>query len=137
MAENCAEAIKVFRKHYPDKHEGIVNCCDIYSEDYFSKTCMVDGNLGAKCHAFYRQPLSNNEFLCESGDRIDNAVFEAIKAVAYNSSDVDWDMSIIGEITDLIEDTLIECGVNTCHPWQDENECICYSTAEKCSFCNR
>ena len=108
LAESRSEAVKVFRQHYPDRYEGMVNCCDIYSEDSFKKTCMVNGNLGAKCHAVYCQP-------CKSGDGIDSAVFEAIKAVARKSPDVGWDMSIISEVIDLIEQCLVKRGINTCH----------------------
>ncbi len=43
-------AVKTFRAHFPDRNEGIVNCSDIYTEEQFQKTEMVNSNLGAACH---------------------------------------------------------------------------------------
>ena len=55
------------------------------------------------------------------------------------ADDIEWDMSIIGEVTDALEQTLNANGViRTCHPWQNENEHICYSLdCERCSYCPR
>lgn len=50
IAPDRKVAVKTFRSKYPDVHEGIVNCSDIYTADQFSKSGMVDGNLGAGCH---------------------------------------------------------------------------------------
>ena len=83
--------------------------------------------------------LVNNEdnFLCSRGDDIDNAVFDAIKAVAHAPEGVEWDMSIIAPVTQCIEDILHDRGVNTCHPWKDENEIICYCNDDRCSHCTK
>ena len=50
VAPDRKTAVRVFRSKYPDVNEGVVNCSDIYTADQFSKTGMVDGNLGAGCH---------------------------------------------------------------------------------------
>lgn len=46
VAPDRKTAVRVFRSKYPDVNEGVVNCSDIYTADQFSKTGMVDGNLG-------------------------------------------------------------------------------------------
>lgn len=35
LVQACSytEAVKIFRKNYPDVHEGIINCAFIYAED--------------------------------------------------------------------------------------------------------
>lgn len=50
IAPNRHTAVSLFRSKYPDIHEGIVNCSDIYTSDEFEKTGMAAGNLGACCH---------------------------------------------------------------------------------------
>lgn len=81
--------------------------------------------------------MNDNNLLCEAGDRIDNAVFSAIQELAHDGGSLEWDMSIIGEVSDFIEDLLAEKGIATCHPWQDGSENICYSTSERCKHCQR
>lgn len=49
-AVSKSAAIKVFRNHYPDKNEGIVNCASIYNADEFAASGMANGNRGASCH---------------------------------------------------------------------------------------
>lgn len=45
-------ACALFRAVHPDKTEGLLNCCDVYSEERFKKTCMAgpDGNMYRFCH---------------------------------------------------------------------------------------
>lgn len=43
-------AVKTFRSRFPDRNEGVINCSDIYTEEQFRKTEMVNDNLGAACH---------------------------------------------------------------------------------------
>lgn len=50
FAPTRAAAVSTFRAKYPDVNEGIVNCSDIYTADQFSRSEMVNGNLGACCH---------------------------------------------------------------------------------------
>ena len=33
QAHSYTEAVKIFRKHYPDVHKGVVNCAQIYTEE--------------------------------------------------------------------------------------------------------
>lgn len=37
FADNVKEAIKLFRKRHPDRHEGVVNCAFIYTADEFEE----------------------------------------------------------------------------------------------------
>ena len=49
-AENESQSVETFNKHFPPKHEGIVNCAFIYSHEEFEKTAMfTDGGWGG-CH---------------------------------------------------------------------------------------
>lgn len=81
--------------------------------------------------------VKDDDLLCESGDRIDNAVFEAIKSIAHDGEKLEWDMSLIGPVNDFIEGLLTERGIDACYPWQDEDECICYATSDRCKYCER
>lgn len=49
----------------------------------------------------------------------------------------EWNMGVIGDVTDAIEGLMSDSGVETCHPWQDDEECICYCTEERCPYCRR
>lgn len=49
-AENVKQAHAIFRKHYPDRTPGILNCADYYTEEQFAAADMTSGNLGAFCH---------------------------------------------------------------------------------------
>lgn len=48
--ENTACA--VFRAVHPDKINGMLNCCAVYSEKEFKRTCLAgpNGNFGRFCH---------------------------------------------------------------------------------------
>lgn len=48
-----------------------------------------------------------------------------------------WDMSIIGPTTDALENLLIEHHIPTCHPWEDEDETICYLSDDRCPHCQK
>jgi hypothetical protein len=78
-----------------------------------------------------------DDLLCSRWDEIDNAVFEAIKTVAHDPEDLEWDMSIIAPVTQCIEDTLHNKGIGTCHPWVDENQIICCYTDDRCPHCTK
>ena len=109
-----------------------------------------------------REPVKDNDLLAEAGDRIDNAVFaficvnalpegllsdatnEAKEAAGEHSLQEDaddglplrWDMAAIGPVPDYLETALsARFRINTCHPWQDDTECICYATDERCPYC--
>lgn len=50
-AQSRKIATEIFRYYHPDKHEGIINCCDIYTEEQFHETEMWSkGNLGSHEH---------------------------------------------------------------------------------------
>lgn len=140
----------------------------------------------------HREPVKDDDLLTEAGDRIDNAVFNFICAVATghsineeeskeallaavnelsvecvsalpegllsdaadeakkaadehslqeNTDDgllLRWDMAAIGPVTDYLETALsTRFCINTCHPWEDDAECICYATDERCPYCTR
>ena len=50
VAPDHKTAVQTFRAKHPDVNEGVVNCSDIYTAEQFSKSEMVNGNLGASCH---------------------------------------------------------------------------------------
>ncbi len=55
-AESLNQACQIFRDHYPDKVQGILNCADFYTEAQFERTGMAqDGNLGSYCHEVIRR----------------------------------------------------------------------------------
>lgn len=81
-------------------------------------------------------PRSDDDLLCEAGDEIDNAVFDAIQALSPEK--LEWDMRYIGNVTEAIESAMESFNVPTCHPWQDDDEHICYSLEnERCQHCPR
>lgn len=81
-------------------------------------------------------PRPDDDLLCEAGDQIDNAVFNAIQALS--DKKLDWDMYYIGNVTTAIESAMESFGVPSCHPWQDDDENICYSlNNERCAHCQR
>ena len=51
-APDMRTACTIFRAFHPDKTEDCLNCCEVYTEEQFSKTKMAgpDGNLGMFCH---------------------------------------------------------------------------------------
>ena len=50
-APTMKEAHAVFRKSYPDRIPGVLNCSDFYTEEQFKSSDMpVFGNRGAFCH---------------------------------------------------------------------------------------
>ena len=50
-APDMRAAAALFRSYHPDKTDGLLNCCCVYTEDVFSKsTMMVGGNFGYYCH---------------------------------------------------------------------------------------
>ena len=137
LAENRSNAIAVFREHYPDRHTGVLNCCDIYTEQEFLDSHMLSGNRGACCHSVFHQPLTDDDFLCKQNDVIDNTVFQAINAISHKDNKLTWDMNIIGEVTDAIKQILLRHHIAICHPWHDEDNNICYSTEKRCPHCTK
>ena len=127
------------------------------------------------------QPMRDDDLLCERGDLIDNAAYDAICSVSLSEEDAsdaiknalealcldgteigdlerqtieamipimtkhgatmgetpEWNMEIIGSVIELFESILVQNGLPLCHPWQDEEECICYATEDRCAYCTR
>lgn len=131
--------------------------------------------------------IRDDDFLCESCDRIDNSVFNYIEAsllgkpveeplkAALQSLCVDtdedipaelmamepqfasamkeiikwrglspdhnnavpWNMGVVGDLSDFMETSLVNAGIHTCHPFENEDGCICYSCPERCDYCIR
>lgn len=51
VAPSMRDAHAIFRKHYPDRTPGILNCSDYYTEQQFNESDMpITGNRGAFCH---------------------------------------------------------------------------------------
>lgn len=136
---------------------------------------------------------SDDDFLCKTNDRIDNAVYAVICAVAagedakdtiqaaidtiacdkyvvtdefcqniiketgmalaevgwlvenkledkrmgYEVGVPDWSIQVIGDLTEWIEYELDNANIDTCYPWQDDNEYICYSLEACCKHCKK
>jgi len=81
------------------------------------------------------QPKQDDTFLCDRGDDIDNAVYDAICALSPGKKP-EWDMSFIGPAADMLVYVMQNHGLETCRPWQNEDEEICYSLQdERCEHC--
>lgn len=56
-----------FRAYHPDKRSGLLNCCNIHTEEYFQKTAMAaEGNFGYRCQEIIT--LSREVLGKENGD---------------------------------------------------------------------
>ena len=81
--------------------------------------------------------MKDEDFLCEQGDKIDNAVYAAICALC-SGDKPEWDMALIGPATEALAEAMERHGLTVCHPWLNENEDICYSLPhDRCGYCNR
>lgn len=50
-AQTIRMASFAFQAYHPDKTPGLLNCADVYTEEYFKKTEMFrSGNFNAGCH---------------------------------------------------------------------------------------
>lgn len=61
------------------------------------------------------------DFLTAQNDEICQAAFEFIKAITRNP-DMEWDMYYIGEIVDVVGETLKELGLEVCYPFYSEDD---------------
>lgn len=75
------------------------------------------------------------DLLCDAGDIIDNAAFDLLNALSPER--IDWDMSVIAEITDAAERIMERRGLKTCRPWLDADGVICYESEDRCKYCTR
>lgn len=79
--------------------------------------------------------ISDEDLLCEAGDKIDNASFDALCALS--AVPLEWDMEKIALVNEAIEDILSRFNIPTCHPWENGENTICYATNERCSYCKK
>lgn len=66
-AEDYNTACNIFRAIHPDKIDGLLNCCSVYSEESFKKTVMgIKGsNLGYSCH----EKITVSHTLCKRKEK--------------------------------------------------------------------
>ena len=70
--------------------------------------------------------LSFERFLEEQNDIIDNAFHDALASLA-TGEDFEWDMELIGDLTEAGEEILREHGIECCHPYYEgKEETPCY-----------
>ena len=81
--------------------------------------------------------MKDDDLLCKQGDAIYNAIYDAICALSPGEKP-EWDMALIGPVTEAVVETMEKQGLAVCYPWQDENEDICYSLPDdRCEHCRR
>lgn len=61
------------------------------------------------------------DFLTAQNDEICNAAFELIKAMTRNP-EIEWDMYYIGEVADVVAESLKKLGLEICYPFYTEGE---------------
>jgi len=49
-APNMEAAMTLFRMYHPDRVEGVMTCSSIFTEEWFEKSGMANGNFGHFCH---------------------------------------------------------------------------------------
>lgn len=80
-------------------------------------------------------------FLVNKNDEIDNSAFDLINAFIRKNKDtvVEWDMEIIGEIEEAVEDVLTSRCLGVCHPFYCD-DIPCYQSDDcgnaECPFRN-
>lgn len=81
--------------------------------------------------------MKDEQFLINRNDNIDNAVENVIYILLVDPNKYTHNMEITHKITHYAKDLLIEQGLDTCHPWIDEKNDICYSTFQRCKYCTK
>lgn len=88
--------------------------------------------------------MSFEGFLVQKGDEIDNAAYTLAVALLKSDPDEDdekilpWDMSIIGEINEVVSHLLSERGYQSCYPYySDEVPCIKGNDCKNAKCCFR
>lgn len=71
------------------------------------------------------------DYLTRKNDVIDNAAHRLAAALValrgdFENAELKWDISCIGEIVDSAERILNQNGLQSCHPYYDDNERPCY-----------
>lgn len=104
-------------------------------------TSLVKITMATPCGCYILISCQDNNgdgFLVERNDEIDNAVFDAIQSLV--PEEIEWDMELIGEVTDCIREILEKAEIPHCHPWTEsfyDSECICYNSPSRCPWCKR
>ena len=73
--------------------------------------------------------------LAEVGWNVEDKLCD--KQLGYDVGTPCWNMQVIGDMTDWLEYQLRNVNVDTCYPWQDDHECICYALEERCKYCKK
>lgn len=73
--------------------------------------------------------------LAEVGWLVENKLED--KRMGYEVGVPDWSIQVIGDLTEWIEYELNNANIDTCYPWQDDNEYICYSLEACCEHCKK
>ena len=81
------------------------------------------------CTEFHASP--------EDKTRIVQYVRKHLKDMQFEDGEPVWDMHYIGDLTEWIEYELNNANIDTCYPWQDDNEYICYSLKACCEHCKK
>lgn len=61
-AETPKEADELFRKNFPDRHDGFLNCAGIYRQETFPKHMFLNGNYGKYCHKVLKEKTEVDQF---------------------------------------------------------------------------
>lgn len=69
-------------------------------------------------------------YLINKNDEIDNSVFALINAFVRKDGDTDvkWNMEVIGEIEEVVEDILTSRYFDICHPFYSDDNIPCYKS---------
>lgn len=81
------------------------------------------------CTEFHASP--------EDKTRIIQYVRKHLKDMRFENGEPEWDMHYIGNLIVVFEVIFEENNVPICYPWEDEDECICYATDDRCKHCTR
>lgn len=79
--------------------------------------------------------MSDEAFLCDKCEDIYNEVFCAMNSLC--ADELEWNISLIGDVTSFIENYLTEKGFNVCYPFQDGDGNICYASSDRCKYCKK
>lgn len=99
-----------------------------------AKNSDIDGAIQSAidslaCTEFHASPEYKTSILHYVKPRLNLMEFE--------NGEPAWDMFYIGHLIDIFEDIFTEQNIPMCYPWQDDEECICYATDERCKHCTR
>lgn len=84
-------------------------------------------------------PKDFEDHLCERNDFVDNKIYQLVlDLTGKRESELGWDMSVIGDVTDAISAVLETHGMHFCHPYHEgDSETPCYKGCDcpiNCKF---